>query len=130
MADLDHFWGGDLSLGPSGDLATVKGAARSEQRIVRRLCTNGRDAIDQPVGEYVFHPGYGAGLPRFVGKPGAAGRVEGVSREQMLNEAAVIQSPPPDVSVAQDALGTLTLGISYTDAASGEPRTLSVDVKA
>jgi hypothetical protein len=130
MADLDHYWGGDLSLSPTGDLATVSGAQRGEQRIIRRLCTNGRDAIGQRVGEYLFHSDYGAGIPRYVGQPGPEARVEGVCREQMFNEVAVVQSPPPDVSVTADQLGTLTLTIAYTDAPSKTPRTLSFDVSA
>jgi hypothetical protein len=130
VADLFHFWGGDLALSPTGDLATASGAMRGEQRIIRRLCTNGQDAIGQKVGEYLFHPDYGAGLPRYVGQPGVAARAEGVSREQMLNEEAVVQSPPPAVTATQDQLGTLTMTISYTDAPSKTPRTLSFDVSA
>lgn len=130
MADLAHFWGGDLSLSPTGDLATVTGPAHSQQRIIRRLCTNGQDAIGQAVGEYLFHPKYGAGLPRYVGQPGAGQRAEGVSREQMHREPAILQSPPPTVTAVQDRLGTLTMSISYTDAPSKTPRTLSFDVSA
>lgn len=128
MADLDHFWGNDLSLSPTGDLASVEGPARGEQRIIRRLCTNGSDALNQPVGEYVFHPDYGAGLPREVGQPGNLGRVEGIARQQMLKEAAVVQSPPPAVSAAEDTLGTLTMDIAYTDSETREPRELSFDI--
>lgn len=130
MADLFHAWGGDLSLGPTGDLAVAKSAVRSQQRIIRRLCTNGRDAINQRVGEYVFHSEYGAGIPRYVGQPGQTLRIQGVCREQMLAEPAVVQSPPPSVNVVQDALGTLTMTVAYTDAPSKSPRTLSFDVKA
>lgn len=130
MADLFHAWGSDLSLGPTGDLAVAKGATRSQQRIIRRLCTNGRDAINQRVGEYVFHSEYGAGIPRYVGQPGQTARVEGVCREQMFNEASIVQSPPPGVTVAADQLGILNLTITYTDAPSKSPRTLSFDVKA
>ena len=128
MADLDHFWGNDLSLSPTGDLASVEGPARGEQRIIPRLCPNGSDALNQPVGEYVFHPGYGAGLPREVGQPGNLGRVEGIARQQMLNAAAVVQSPPPTVSATEDGLGTLTMGITYTDSETREPRELSFDI--
>lgn len=130
MADLNHFWGGDLSLSPTGDLGVVDGALMGEQRIIRRLCTNGQDAIGQKVGEYLFHPDYGAGIPRYVGQPDPSARVEGVCREQMLNETAVVQSPPPSVDVAISQLGTLTMTIAYTDAPSKTPRTLSFDVSA
>ena len=83
MADLDHFWGGDLSLSSTGDLASAGGAPRGEQRIIRRLCSNGADALNQPVGEYVFHPNYGGGFPRLVGQPGVTGRAEGIAREHL-----------------------------------------------
>lgn len=128
MADLDHFWGGDLTLSPTGDLATVQGAARGQQRIIRRLCSNGSNALDQPVGEYLFHPDYGAGLPRLVGEPGISGFAEAVSREQMLMEPAVQQSPPPGVTISQSALGLLSLTIAYVDVPTQTPQTLSFDV--
>ena len=128
MADLDHFWGGDLSLSSTRDLASVEGAPRGEQRIIRRLCSNGSDALNQPVGEYVFHPNYGGGFPRLVGEPGVTGRAEGIAREQMLKEAAVVQSPPPSVNVSQDVIGTLTVGIGYVDAATRQSRNLNFDV--
>ena len=51
--DLSHYWGGDLSVSPSGDFATVDGQELGVQRIVRRLMT--------APGELVYHPKYGGG---------------------------------------------------------------------
>ena len=52
-------WSGDLSLGPTGDLETNSLQEEVKQRVIRRLFTN--------PGDYIWHPGYGAGIGRAVG---------------------------------------------------------------
>ena len=49
-------WGGDLSVGPGGDISVAPVEAEVEQRIIRRLLTN--------TGDYIWHISYGAGLGR------------------------------------------------------------------
>ena len=61
MQDICHFTGGDIDSSSTGDLRTATGSERTKQRILRRLLTN--------PGEYLFHPGYGAGLGKKVGEP-------------------------------------------------------------
>ena len=71
MSDLNHFYGGDLSLSATGDILKVDGSTQGQQRVLRRLLTNpalmdssGKVTV---VGDYIWHPTYGAGLPRMVG---------------------------------------------------------------
>ncbi|WP_137010157.1 phage tail protein [Aquitalea aquatilis] len=120
MNDLNHYVGGDLSLSPTGGLSTVSGVTRGKQRILRRLLTN--------PGDYIYEPTYGAGLGRYVGALVNIPQVTALIRGQLQMEACVAQSPAPVISVSQPTPGTLSVGIRYTDAPSGEPTTLYFDV--
>ncbi len=114
--DLDHTFGGDIGFGPTGDLATVSGAAEGEQRVLRRLLTN-------PFAD-VWNPDYGAGLGLFVGQAGADSSIRAIALQQMYLEAAVSQSPPPVIAVAPFPDGTVVLSVAYTDADTGTPVSL------
>ncbi len=117
MADLSLLFGGDLNVGPTGDLALSDGSALTEQRVLRRLLTN--------VGDYLWQLNYGAGLGQFVGQPAAATVISGIVRTQMLLEAAVSRSPAPTVGVTSTVDGTVNLTIQYVDALVGQTNLLS-----
>lgn len=117
MVDLALQVEGDLSVGPTGDLAVVDGVALTQQRVLRRLLTN--------QGDYIWQLNYGAGLGRFVGKPGAPAEIAGVTRSQLLQEAAVAPSPPPVVTTVAGDDGTVLATLTYTDAATGQASTVS-----
>ena len=117
MADLALQFGGDLSVGPTGDVAVVDGAALTQQRILRRLLTNS--------GDYIWQLGYGAGLGQFVGQPGAPTAITGVAQIQVLQEAAVARTPAPFITTTVDPSGTATLTLRYADAATGQTNLLS-----
>ena len=120
MVDLVLGWGGDLSSSESGDLATVSAPDLGTARVLRRLLTN--------PGAYVWQPGYGAGLARFVGEPVDADEVEAVIRGQMLLESAVARSPEPVISVQLDPGGSLFVSIRYADADTGQASTMNMQV--
>ncbi|QBJ80505.1 phage tail protein [Aquitalea sp. USM4] len=120
MNDLNHYVGDDLSLSPTGSLSTASGILRGKQRILRRLLTN--------PGEYIYHPDYGAGLGQYVGALMNLAQIKALIVGQMALEECVSQSPKPTVLVSADG-GTLSVSISYTDAPSGEPVTLSFNVE-
>jgi len=122
LNDLNHFWGSDLVPGVTGDLGTVSGTVRGQQRVLRRLLTN--------PGDYIFQPNYGAGLPRFIGQPLDIGKVTAVIRSQLMLEPAVAKTPTPKITVQQLAtdLTGLTVTIAYNDAASNSPVVLSFNV--
>jgi phage baseplate assembly protein W len=122
MPDLAHFYGNDLAIGPSGDLATVDTTQLGQQRVLRRLLTN--------PGDYLWNPSYGAGLARFVGQPASAARIRSVIRSQIFQESAVAQSPEPVIDVAAETSGTVAVQIRYADSATGETRVLSFTVGA
>ena len=112
MADLGLQFGGDLSVSSTGDLALADGSGLTEQRVLRRLLTNG--------GDYIWQPNYGAGLGQFVGQPGAPAAISGVARTQMLLESAVARTPAPVVTTVVDVGGTATLTLRYADATTGQ----------
>lgn len=112
MADLFHQWGSDLSLGPTGDLATADTPTVTTQRVLRRLLSN--------PGDYIWQLGYGAGLPRMVGQPANAAAIRGVITSQMYQEAGVSQDPAPAVKVKGGMDGTVFAAVQYTDAATNE----------
>lgn len=120
MADLALQLGGDLSVSPTGDLALAEGAALTQQRVLRRLLTN--------AGDYIWQPDYGAGLGMFVGQPGAPAAIVGVTRSQLLQEAAVAPSPPPVVTAQIADDGTVLTTLTYADAATAQVSAVSFSV--
>jgi hypothetical protein len=128
LNDLFHFWGTDLTQSATGDLQTVSGTARGQQRVLRRLLTN--PATDTTPGDYIFEPNYGAGLPAFLGQPIDRQKVIGAIRGQMLLEDAVAPVPPPVIDVQQIGSDNTAFAVSivYQDAATNTQVTLSFNV--
>jgi hypothetical protein len=120
MADLALQFGGDLAVGPTGDLTVSDGVGLTQERVLRRLLTN--------AGDYIWQLGYGAGLAQFVGQPGAPAAMAGVTRTQLLQEAAVARTPSPVISVQDGGDGTFVLSLSYADAPDGTTSVLSFSV--
>jgi phage baseplate assembly protein W len=122
MPDLSHLYGNDLSVGPGGDLATVDTTQLGQQRVLRRLLTN--------LGDYLWNPGYGAGLAQFVGQPANTAQIRSVIRSQIFQESAVARSPEPVITVAVNATGSVTVQIQYADSNTGATQLLSFTVGA
>jgi len=131
MSDLHHYFGGDLTLSATGDLLKVDGTTQGQQRVLRRLLTNPA-AFDSNgnvtvSGDYIFHPNYGAGLPRMVGDTVNIAKIKGVIRGQILLEASVARNPEPIITVTE-IQGGVSVYIHYNDAQTGKPVALSFDV--
>ncbi len=123
MFDLSHQWGGDLSIGSTGDFALVSGTTFGQQRVLRRLMTN--------PGDYIWQPDYGAGLAQFIGQPGNAAQIQAVIRSQIFKETAVARTPEPEINVQfnpTDGTGTVYVQIRYVDAPSGQTELLSFSI--
>lgn len=118
MNDLYHYFGGDLNPSATGDFQTASGPERTKQRILRRLLTN--------PGDYIWHPEYGAGLPRYVGSVINVRQMKALVRGQVLLEDSVAKSPEPVIDV-QAIQGGMTVSIQYTDKDYG-PQALSFNV--
>jgi hypothetical protein len=120
--DINHFWGGDLAPGITGDLLPANGTTRGQQRILRRLLTN--------PGDYVFQPTYGAGLPGYVGQRLDVGKITALILSQILLEDSVARTPPPQITVQQTPtdLTGLAVTIAYNDATTNTPTVLSFNV--
>ena len=116
MPDIQHLFGNDFTVGPTGDIATSSGPQLGLERVLRRLLTN--------PGEYIFQLAYGAGLPAALGQVANAPRIQAVIRAQMLQEAAVARAPAPVISVTSDGVGNTYAYVRYADAASGQTMTL------
>jgi hypothetical protein len=119
MADAGHYFSGDLLVGSTGDLLVVAGFLESNQRILRRLLTNPQD--------YIWQPGYGAGLPRFIGQSVDESGTDALIRSQMYLEQSVSQNPAPQVLTSEIANG-LDVQIQYVEVESNQPATLSFEV--
>lgn len=120
LSDVGHWYGGDLLLSPTGDLALATRTDRSRQRVLRRLMT--------APGDYLAHPLYGAGLPLEVGENFEAARIRGNMRSQMALEASVQSTPEPSIKLVQITNG-ISAEISYTVAPERLPAALSFDVE-
>lgn len=120
MPELQHTYGSDLTLGPTGDLALSSDSQEGQERVLRRLLTN--------QGDYIWNLVYGAGLPQFVGQPARAQRIRAVIRSQMQKERAVARVPEPTVSVTSSPAGTVFAQVNYTDATTGQTVVLNVPI--
>jgi len=120
MPDLSASWGADLSVGPTGDLATVDGIDLATQRVIRRLLTN--------PGDLWFHPEYGAGLPALIGQAVPVAKITGLIRSQLFLEASVARDPDPVISVTPYPSGAFAVSITYWAASNGAPQLLAFTV--
>jgi hypothetical protein len=117
--DLYHYWGEDLTVGPTGDLLPVDGTTLGQQRVLRRLLT--------PPSSYVWHPTYGAGLPSYIGTTASVPAIESLIRSQIALEAAVASTPAPVITVTPIPSGVF-VRIQYVDADTGTQVNLSFDL--
>jgi len=120
--DIYHYFGNDIAVNVNGDLQAVDGLTESQQRILRRLLTN--------PGDYIWHPNYGAGLPRYVGQALSTSKyleIKGLINSQIALEQSVAKTPAPVISLAANQT-SLYCTIQYTEAASKTLQTLSFNV--
>jgi hypothetical protein len=120
VSDASHWWGQDLSKTTSGDIQLADSIPKDNQRIFRRLCTNGSQSGAQ-IGEYVFHPTYGGSAPWYVGQATDGLILQGVIRSQMYQEASVVQNPEPDITITFQPNGAYQAKIKYTDVQTLQP---------
>lgn len=130
--DLNHVYGGDLSVSPSGDLALAGPAQTTQQRLYRRLLTNPAMTNDggdvDSTGDYLAHQDYGAGLGRVVGSPADIPGVKAMITGQVGKEPAVARSPALKVLVSSIADG-LTASVQYIDANTNATQLIAFDIK-
>ncbi|QEL18708.1 phage tail protein [Limnoglobus roseus] len=119
MPDIGHFFSGDLQLGANGDLLVADSVLESQQRVLRRLLTNPTD--------YIWQPGYGAGLPRQIGMPIRENEIDSLIKSQMYLEPSVVQSPAPQIVTSSIPNG-LDVQIQYVEVDSSQPTALSFSV--
>lgn len=119
MIDLNHYIGGDLSTGVTGDFFKVDGMIKGQQRVLRRLLTN--------PGDYIWHPTYGGGLGKKVGTTLDVDEIDALIRGQIAMEAAVARIPVPVIEVRPIPNG-IFVRIAYADAISKTPQILSFNV--
>lgn len=117
--DINHFWGDDLSLNDTGDLAIADGTLRGQQRVLRRLMT----CLQQ----YVWHLDYGAGVPKFIGELLDVPLITSVIRNQMSLEEAVDQSTAPAITIKPSTDG-IFCRIVYADATTQTVQVLNFEV--
>lgn len=122
MADLSQYFGDDLVMAPSGDLALASGSELGTQRVIRRLLTN--------LASYLWEATYGAGLRAFIGDAVPVETIKGRIRSQLFLEGSVKQDPAPIIKVTANTNGQYAVQITYVDATSGAPQLLDFDVTA
>jgi hypothetical protein len=122
LADLFSWWKQDLTILPDGDLLSIGGTVEGEQRVVRRLLTNG--------GDYIWNPEYGGGLPKFVGSVASTDTVQAVIASQIFLEDAVSQVPLPVITVTETSGGYMTANVQYVDSTVDKLVTVGFDINA
>lgn len=118
MPDIETLWGQDLTLTPSGDIATVDGDDLTRERLLRRLLTTVRG--------YIWHPTFGAGVPQRIGDLLDTNLIMGVISAQVRKEATVASAPSPVITVSP-ILNGVQVSIKYKSAITGQQVALSFD---
>lgn len=116
--DINHVWGNDLTVSPTGDLALVDRIEMTKQRILRRLMT--------ALNGYIWHPEYGAGVPQLIGSPEDVNNVTALIRSQIMLERAVARSPIPQITVTKIS-GGLACHIVFWDTTTNAQVILQFD---
>lgn len=131
MTDVNHFWGNDISIAANGDLSFADGDTFAQQELLRALMTNPRwtDSTGSPIAspDYTWHPNFGAGIPRRIGRTLNASELRGVIQATIKTIAGIAQTPAPNVIVTPFNNGA-SVTIQYADAVTGQVATLSFDI--
>ena len=99
MMSITCKWGGDLEIGPTGDIAVASVVDNLDEKIIRRLLTN--------PGDYLWAPNYGGGLAAQIGSPVDLSALQANIRAQMEQEPLISPYPLPSVLVSPT--------VSYSD---------------
>jgi hypothetical protein len=126
LCDIDHLFGEDIGITPTGDIAVVSNHDRTVQRVIRRILTAQTSVAGSA---YPFQPEYGAGLPQKIGQENIdIGNVKANVLSQLLLESTVARIPLPTVSVSSAQAGSnITINVTYTDT-SGTPQSFGFDL--
>jgi hypothetical protein len=131
LSDLHHFWGNDLSVSSSGDIALANHTDSTQQQILRALLTNPAlfDRARNPLAaaDYTDHPDYGAGLPRRIGETLDVRELRAIVRGAVIAFPGVARTPSPAIVITPFENGA-TIDITYVDVITGETETLSFDL--
>lgn len=117
-------WGGDLAVGPTGDLLTETIESELPRKLTRRLLTN--------AGDYLWQTQYGAGLGRYVGDPFSAEILKKSIYEQILREPLIANVPGPVVlsDYTDSSAGPmLSLTIKYQLATTAAAESVSLTIE-
>lgn len=120
MSSEYHWFGEDTAFSAAGDDLSASGLDELNQRILRGLMTS--------PGDYVWHPEYGAGLGRFVGRalsPELRTEIIGLTRGAVLAEPDVQKQPAPTVVLNSDVNGFVNVQITYIYAPNQKPQTVT-----
>ena len=117
MSDAALLWSSDLGASATGDIAMSSGEALGQERLLRRLLTN--------PGDYLWQPGFGAGLGEFVGAPCDVMAIKARIRSQIFLESTVLRTPEPVVDVESSIDGGVYVHIQYVQSQSGISQVLS-----
>lgn len=124
LCDIDHIFGQDIAVTPTGDIAVVSKADRTIQRVIRRLLTPSTTPL---VSAYPWEPTYGAGLAAKIGETLDVRAIRGIVLSQMLMEPSVKKIPAPTVTVTPLNVNGATIDVNYTDQ-SGTPQNFGFDL--
>lgn len=122
LYDIYHVFGNDLSLSSTGDLLLCSGEERGKQRLLRRLLT--------VVGDYIWHPKYGAGLQTFIGEALSSDEFSIIKSRIQSNiflEESVSKTTPPEIFI-QTIQNGLYCQINYVNKATSNPVILTFNV--
>lgn len=120
--DISFNFGADLIVSQNGDLLLAGKSDLLKQRIIERMLTN--------PGTYIWHPNYGAGLPRYIGQTLSLAKlqeIEALIIEQIYLEDAVSKSNIPNITFEQLPNG-LSCQITYYESGREDLQTLSFTV--
>lgn len=121
--EIAQFFGQDLFLFPTGDLASSDGDDLTKQSLIRRLMTN-------PV-SYIWHTDYGAGIGRFIGQNLSASNfdtIKNIMVSQILKEETVAKVPVPQINFKIPGIGILLCDVVYFDAKTGQKKGITLRV--
>jgi hypothetical protein len=131
MSDLYQYWGNDLNVSPSGDLALANSTDTTQQQILRGLLTNAAlfDRAGNPLAtaDYSDHPDFGASLPRRIGSTLNVNEIRALVRSIVVSFPGVARTPAPVIDVIPFNNGA-TVNIQYADVITGETELLSFDI--